>query len=69
MHPDLTLLGPAEAPLTKIHDRYRWHLLLKAPSSRTLHACLTAVLAAAHQERQHLRGVRLHTDIDPLTFL
>lgn len=68
-HPDLTLLGPAEAPLTKIHDRYRWHLLLKAPSSRTLHACLTAVLAAAHEQRQHLRGVRLHTDIDPLTFL
>jgi primosomal protein N' len=28
---DNTLLGPAEAPLAKIKDRYRWHMLVKAP--------------------------------------
>jgi primosomal protein N' (replication factor Y) len=65
----VTLLGPAEAPVTRINDRYRWHLLIKADSSRSLHQCLKAGLAAVHQERQQLRNVRLSVDIDPLTFL
>lgn len=67
--PHLTLLGPAEAPLAKIKDRYRWHLLLKATSSRALHHCLKAALAEAQQDREHLRAVRLSIDIDPVTFL
>lgn len=65
----LTLLGPAEAPVVKIHNRYRWHLLLKAISSRDLHRCLRAALTEAKQERQHLQGVRLSVDIDPLLFM
>lgn len=28
-YPDLALLGPAEAPIGKIRDRYRFHLILK----------------------------------------
>jgi primosomal protein N' (replication factor Y) len=65
----LALLGPAEAPIAKIQDRYRWHLLLKAASSRLLHACLHNSLAAVAQARQQLQGVRLSVDIDPLTFI
>lgn len=64
-----TLLGPAEAPIAKISDRYRWHILLKAVSSRTLHQYLQTALTAAQQERQQLRGVRISVDIDPVTFL
>jgi primosomal protein N' (replication factor Y) len=65
----LTLLGPAEAPVAKIHNRYRWHILLKAASSRLLHHWLNAAFAAVDQERQHLRGVQLSVDIDPVTFM
>jgi primosomal protein N' (replication factor Y) len=65
----LVLLGPAEAPLAKLHDRYRWHLLLKAASSRLLHQCLHNALTEASQERQQLQGVRVSVDIDPLTFM
>jgi len=67
--PQVALLGPAEAPLAKIKDRYRWHLLLKATSSRALHQCLQATLAESQQEREHVRAVRIHVDIDPVTFL
>jgi primosomal protein N' (replication factor Y) len=67
--PHLTLLGPAEAPLAKIKDRYRWHLLLQGASSRALHHCIKATLAAGQQEREQLRGARISVDIDPVTFL
>jgi primosomal protein N' (replication factor Y) len=65
----MVLLGPSEAPLAKIKDRYRWHLLLKATSSRVLHQCLRATLAESQQEREHVRAARISVDIDPVTFL
>src|SRR5215467_3505775 len=69
-HPQhATLLGPAEAPIAKIKDRHRWHMLLKATSSRALHQWLKDTLAETHQEREQLRAVRLSVDIDPVTFL
>jgi primosomal protein N' (replication factor Y) len=65
----LALLGPAEAPVARIRDRYRWHMLLKAVSSHLLHRWLNTALAEVDQERQHMRRVRLSIDIDPLTFV
>ena len=64
-----TLLGPAETPIAKIKDRHRWHMLLKAASSRTLHQWLKDTLAETHQERDQLRAARVSVDIDPVTFL
>src|SRR5215471_7355686 len=64
-----TLLGPAEAPIAKIKDRHRWHMLLKATSSRALHQWLKDTLAETHQEREQLRAARISVDIDPVTFL
>jgi primosomal protein N' (replication factor Y) len=65
----LTLLGPAEAPVTKMHNRYRWHILLKGTSSRLLHHWLNAALAETHHQRRQFRGVRLNIDMDPMTFI
>jgi primosomal protein N' (replication factor Y) len=65
----LVVLGPAEAPVAKIHNRYRWHFLLKATSSRLLHRCLHNTLSEISQARQQQRGVRLTVDIDPVTFM
>jgi primosomal protein N' (replication factor Y) len=64
-----TLLGPAEAPIARIKDRHRWHMLLKAASSRILHQWLKDTLAETHQERDQLRAARISVDIDPVTFL
>jgi primosomal protein N' (replication factor Y) len=64
-----TFLGPAEAPIAKIKDRHRWHMLLKATSSRALHQWLKDALAETHQERDQLRAARISVDIDPVTFL
>lgn len=66
--PQVTVLGPAEAPLARLKDRHRWHMLVKAASSRVLHQCLLDTLAEARQAREQMRGIRLSVDIDPVTF-
>ena len=66
---DVAIMGPAEAPITRLHDRYRWHLLLKSASSRALHQCLAAGLKEARREKAFPRLTRVSVDIDPLSFL
>jgi primosomal protein N' (replication factor Y) len=65
----LEVLGPAEAPLAKLQNRYRWHIMLKAATSRELHQWLQQTLESTQQDRQHLYNVRMSIDIDPLLFL
>ena len=65
----LEVLGPAEAPLAKLQNRYRWHIMLKAATSRELHHWLEQTLAVARRDRQHLQNARMSIDIDPILFL
>jgi primosomal protein N' len=55
--------------VAKIQNRYRWHILLKAASSRLLHECLQAALDEAKRDREQVRNVRISVDIDPVLFL
>ena len=66
---DIDIMGPAEAPITRLQDRYRWHLLAKSASSRALHQCLTAGLKEARRQKVIPRLTRVSVDIDPLNFL
>ena len=66
---DIDILGPAEAPLTRLQDRYRWHLLVKSASSRALHQCLAGGLQEARRQKALPRLTRVSVDIDPLSFL
>ena len=66
---DVDIMGPAEAPITRLHDRYRWHLLVKSASSRALHQCLTAGLKEARRQKLIPRLTRVSVDIDPVSFL
>ena len=66
---DVTVLGPAEAPIARLQDRYRWHLLVKSASSRALHQCVSAGLAAARRHKSFPRLTRVSVDIDPVSFL
>ena len=66
---DVTILGPAEAPIARLHDRHRWHLLVKSASSQALHQCLIAGLAAARRHKSFPRLTRVSVDMDPVSFL
>jgi primosomal protein N' (replication factor Y) (superfamily II helicase) len=63
---ELSLLGPAEAPIAVIRGRHRFRLLVRAPRSADLQRFLRAWLAAGPPERG---GVRVAVDVDPHSFL
>jgi len=61
------VLGPAEAPIRKLHNRYRWMVLLKAPAPGAIQNTLRRTFAG--------EGVRLGpreriaVDVDPYNLL
>lgn len=65
----VTLLGPAPAVLAKLNNRYRWHLLIKAPTAKRLHDVIGHGLSALRQAAIPRSGVRLAIDVDPLNLL
>jgi primosomal protein N' (replication factor Y) (superfamily II helicase) len=63
---ELSLLGPAEAPIAVIRGRHRFRLLVRAPRASDLQGFLRAWLAAGPPEKG---GVRVAVDVDPHSFL
>lgn len=66
-HPALTVLGPSVAPLARIKDRYRWHLVCKADSRMDLARALQE--AAETFANSYRRQVRMSIDLDPQMIL
>jgi primosomal protein N' (replication factor Y) len=63
---EISLLGPAEAPIAVIRGRHRFRLLVRAPRSADIQTFLRAMLATAPPERG---GVRVIVDVDPQNFM
>jgi primosomal protein N' (replication factor Y) len=63
---ELTILGPAEAPIAVIRGRHRFRLLVRAPRAADLQGFLRAWLASGPKEKG---GVRVAVDVDPQSFL
>lgn len=61
---EITIIGPAEAPIARIKGRYRWQMLMMGPKVSTLHAFTRRILADAGKWKSMLR-----VDIDPLGFM
>jgi len=61
---DLTLLGPAPMPLSRLKGQYRWHLTLIADGHRDLAEALAEV-----SSRLGLGRVRVQVDVDPVSML
>ncbi|MDR1868026.1 MAG: primosomal protein N' [Treponema sp.] len=64
MPQDADMLGPAECPIMLIARKYRWHLLLRGQTMKTLHT--TARTALAQYSRQSDKRVYLEVDVDPV---
>lgn len=60
---DSRVLGPAPAPLVKIRNRYRWHILVLSKSHRELVMILHAAKGVS------VPGVRVTTRVDPMQLL
>jgi primosomal protein N' (replication factor Y) len=57
------ILGPSPAPLVKIRNRYRWHILVLTKSHRELMKILNAAKVIS------IPGVRVVTRVDPVQLL
>jgi primosomal protein N' (replication factor Y) len=62
--PDITILGPSQAPLYKIASQYRYHIVLKSNNVEALSGIL-----AQCKKMVNLQGTYLEIDIDPLDLL
>ena len=60
---DVEILGPSPCPLTRLRGKYRYQILLKAPSRPPLRRLLAMVEGVATELP---RQVSIHIDIDPL---
>jgi primosomal protein N' (replication factor Y) len=58
------VLGPAEAPLSRLKGRTRWHLFVRAKTARALRTVARAATRVAAP-----RGIRLTVDVDPISML
>lgn len=62
------LIGPVEAPIWKVKNRYRWHILLLA----TTHKAMSDVLnneGVGRAMGRKVKDVRVTIDVDPLNLL
>ncbi|HHT9109816.1 MAG TPA: replication restart helicase PriA [Candidatus Brocadiaceae bacterium] len=61
----LDILGPSPAPLTKINDQFRWHLLLKSIEEKSIHDALHSI----NDVLRPSKGVQTMVDVDPYMML
>ena len=63
-HEGVRVLGPAAAPIMRLKQDYRYHLVLKSPSREKLNVVLRAMLAYAAQEK--IPRTQVIVDVDAL---
>jgi len=63
---ELKIRGPSPAPIYKIRNRFRWHMLLGSEDIGVLHKFSRALKTYA--DSTGLGGVRVVADVDPLSF-
>lgn len=59
------ILGPAPAPITKIRNLWRWHLILKGKNSKVLRKKSTEIL----EMLKDIKSVRTDVDVNPISML
>jgi primosomal protein N' (replication factor Y) (superfamily II helicase) len=63
---NIEILGPAEAPLSKLRGQFRFHLLIKSPQASVANPFSKQLLG---DQEWVPNGVRILIDIDPMSLL
>jgi len=63
----IKVLGPAEAPVLRVRDEFRYQILLKAAKRTTLRDTLRTLRSFAETEKW--RSTALIVDVDPITLM
>ncbi len=64
----LRVIGPVEAPIWKVKNRYRWHILVLASTHRAMSDVLNNEGVERAMSRK-VKDVRVTVDVDPLNLL
>ena len=65
---NFSILGPTKAPIERLSGRYRWHLLIKSKSARTL-SLLSKEVRNWKGKLKGVKDARIIFDIDPVDML
>jgi len=63
------MLGPAPAVLSKLENKYRWRLMLRAPNSQTLSVLIKSVRKKEAYQNLMKMNARFSIDVDPINLL
>jgi len=61
---EVRVLGPSPAPIARLRNRYRFHVMVRAPDRAALRPSLLAIARAAFDRR-----ARVAIDVDPLSMV
>jgi primosomal protein N' (replication factor Y) len=64
---NMKIMGPAEAPVPRLKDEFRYQLLIKSGSRKTLNALLKRAQEFAREQKWN--ATALVIDVDPLTLM
>ena len=62
----LRVLGPSEAPVYRMKNRFRWHMALVSENTGLLRGCASVLRSSL---KKHASGVKLSVDVDPYNFM
>ena len=63
----IEILGPSQAPINKIKNKYRWQLLIKSRNQKDLHKFIRGLLKAI-KITEFPSSIKISFDIDPISF-
>ncbi len=66
IYKEIEILGPAQAPMAKLRNQFRYHIIFKHPNSQLLNQFITLVLS---DESWVPNQVKVLVDIDPINLL
>ncbi len=61
----IEVLGPAPAPVEKIRNLWRWHLILKGRGAKTIRQTAHDILETI----KDIKGIKVDVDVDPINLL
>ncbi len=61
----INVLGPAPAPVEKIKNLWRWHLLLKGKNSKILRQKVSELLEMV----KNIKNMKIEVDVDPINLM
>ena len=61
----IDILGPSPAPIEKIRNLWRWHLILKGKNSRNLRSKASEIVKMLNE----IDNVKTYVDVDPISLL